>query len=140
MELYNCSTKGNLDELKTIVTNKKYSLVEEVSKGSYYWTVFHYASHYGHFNILQYLIEIYDDNPLKYDIYNLQTVEGKTPLTCAILSGDIKIEQKKEIIKLWFDTYMVDLHLRKKSGEDLLELAKKNNLYDFIVEFCIRED
>ena len=61
-------------------------------------------------------------------------------MTCAILSGDIKIEQKKEIIKLWFDTYMIDLQLRKKSGEDLLDLAKKNNLYEFIVEFCIRED
>ena len=43
-------------------------------------------------------------------------------------------------MKLWFDTYMVDLRLRKKTGEDLLELAKKNSLYDFIVEFCMRED
>lgn len=41
---------------------------------------------------------------------------------------------------MWFDTYMVDLSLRKKTGEDLLELAKKNALYDFIVEFCMRED
>ena len=64
----------------------------------------------------------------------------KTPLFCAILSGDIKPEQKKEIVKMWFDTFMVDLSLRKKTGEDLLELAKKNNLYDFIVEFCMRED
>jgi hypothetical protein len=67
-------------------------------------------------------------------------VYRKTPLFCAILSGDIKIEQKKEIVKLWFDTYMIDLTLRKKTGEDLLELAKKNNLYDFIVDFCMRED
>jgi hypothetical protein len=52
MELYNSSTKGNLDELKNIVTNKKYSLVEEVSKAGYYWTVFHYASHYGHTKVL----------------------------------------------------------------------------------------
>ena len=47
---------------------------------------------------------------------------------------------KKEIVKMWFDTYAVDLSLRKKTGEDLLELAKKNNLYEFIVEFCMRED
>jgi hypothetical protein len=64
----------------------------------------------------------------------------KTPLFCAILSGDIKFEQKKEIVKMWFDTYSIDLSLRKKTGEDLLELAKKNNLYDYIVEFCMRED
>lgn len=63
MELYNCSTKGNLDDLKVIVNNKKYSLVEEVSKAGYFWTVFHYASHYGHLNILQYLIEVFDNHP-----------------------------------------------------------------------------
>ena len=64
----------------------------------------------------------------------------KTPLFCAILSGDIKLDKKKEIVKLWFDTYMVDLQLRKKTGEDLLELARKNNLYEYIVDNCMRED
>lgn len=48
MELYNSSTKGNLDDLISIVKEKSFSLVEEVSKAGYYWTVFHYASHYGH--------------------------------------------------------------------------------------------
>jgi len=48
MELYNASTKGNLEDLRNIVLNKKFSLVEEVSKAGYFWTVFHYASHYGH--------------------------------------------------------------------------------------------
>ena len=57
MELYNASTKGHLDDLIHIVNNKKYSLVEEVSKAGYYWTVFHYASHYGHTHILQYLLD-----------------------------------------------------------------------------------
>lgn len=52
MELYNSSTKGNFDEMKIIVDIKKYSLVEEVSKAGYYWTVFHYASHYGHAKVL----------------------------------------------------------------------------------------
>lgn len=59
---------------------------------------------------------------------------------CAILSGDIKVEKKKEIVKLWFDTYMIDLTLRKKTGEDILDLAKKNKMYDFLVNYCIRED
>jgi len=140
MELYNTSTKGNLDELKAIVENKKFSLVEEVSKAGYYWTVFHYASHYGHLEVLEYLIEQFCEHNNRFEIFNLQTVEGKTPLFCAILSGDIKIEKKKEIVKLWFDTFHVDLTLRKKTGEDLLELARKNNLYDYIVDNCMRED
>jgi hypothetical protein len=57
MELYNSSTKGNLEDLVNIVTKKKYSLVEEVSKAGYFWTVFHYASHYGHVKVLEFLIE-----------------------------------------------------------------------------------
>ena len=57
MELYNSSTKGSLDDLVNIVKNKKYSLVEEVSKSGYFWTVFHYASHYGHVHVLEFLIE-----------------------------------------------------------------------------------
>ena len=57
MELYNVSTKGKLEDLQVIVQNKKYSLIEEVSKAGYFWTVFHYASHYGHANVLEYLID-----------------------------------------------------------------------------------
>ena len=76
MELYNSSTKGNFDEMKIIVESKKYSLVEEVSKAGYYWTVFHYASHYGHAKVLQFLLDQVDSHPDKYEIFNLQTVEG----------------------------------------------------------------
>ena len=76
MELYNSSTKGTLDELKAIATLKNYSLVEEVSKAGYYWTVFHYASHYGHISVLEFLIDKFQDHPDKYEIFNLQTVEG----------------------------------------------------------------
>ncbi len=70
----------------------------------------------------------------------MQTVEGKTPVFCTILSGDVKLDKKKEIIKALFDTGQIDLSLRKASGEDILELAKKNSLYEFIVVYCLRED
>ena len=84
---------------------KVYSITEEISKSGYYWTVLHYASHYGHYDVLQFLIEFLDSHPDKFEIYNMQTFEGKTPLFCTILSGDIKqIKKKQRIIKLWFDT------------------------------------
>ena len=57
---------------------------------------------------------------------NMQTVEGKTPLFCTILSGDIQIDVKRKIIKMLFDSGSIDLSLRKASGEDLLKLAKNN--------------
>ena len=57
------------------------------------------------------------------------------------MSGDIKdLEVKKEIIKMLFDTNCINLTLRKASGEDMLELAQKNSLKDFIIVYCLRED
>ena len=54
MELYTSSTKGHLDQIIDIFTNpeKKFSITEEISKTGYYWTVLHYASHYGHYEVL----------------------------------------------------------------------------------------
>lgn len=89
MELYNCSTQGRIEDLKQLLTEKNYSVTEEVSKEGHYWTVFHYASHYGHIKVLEYLIDYIKDKESYQEIINLQTVEGKTPLFCSILSGDI---------------------------------------------------
>lgn len=73
MELYTSSTKGRIDDLKFVLENgdKKYSVTEEISKSGYYWTVLHYASHYGHFDILEYLIDFLQDHPEKYEIFNM---------------------------------------------------------------------
>eukprot|EP00347_Sterkiella_histriomuscorum_P017610 403348682 len=140
MELYQCVTKGDLDALKALLETKKYSILEEVSKSGFYWTMFHYASHYGRVDVLKYLIDKISNHPDKFDIFNLQTVEGKTPLTCAILSGSLTLDQKKEIIKIWFETFSVDIRLRKKTGEDILELSQRNNLFEYVSEYCYRED
>lgn len=73
MELYTSSTKGRLDDLREVLENptKKFSVTEEISKSGYYWTVLHYASHYGHYDVLLYLIEFLDDHPDKFDIFNM---------------------------------------------------------------------
>jgi hypothetical protein len=141
MQLYNCSTQGRIDELQRLLNEQGYSATEEVSKEGHFWTVLHYASHYGHLKVLEFLVMHLEKNENCFDILNMQTLEGKTPLFCAILSCDIKqIQIKKDIIKLLFDTGKIDLSLRKGSGEDLLDLAKRNQLYDFIVGHCLRED
>ena len=83
---------------------KGFSVTEEVSKEGHYWTVLHYASHYGHLKVLEFLVDFLQDHENAYEIFNMQTWEGKTPLYCAILSGDTKLDVKKRIIKLLFDT------------------------------------
>ena len=94
MNLYNCSTKGNVEELRTLLEEKQYSVSEEVSKEGHYWTVLHYAAHYGHLNVLQFLMQFVKEKDLLHEMLNMQTVEGKTPLFCTILSGDITIPVK----------------------------------------------
>ena len=80
MEIYTAATQGKLDMMKEIIEEKKYSVLEEVSKSGYFWTAFHFASHYGKPDVLQYLIDAHSNHPNKFDIYNIQTVEGKTAL------------------------------------------------------------
>ena len=91
MRLYECSTEGRIDELREMLEGEeKYSVTEEVSKSGYYWTIIHYASHFGHYEVLQYIVmEFLRDHPDRFEIFNLQTTEGKSPLFCAILSSDI---------------------------------------------------
>ena len=143
MEIYTAATKDKLELMREIVEEKKHWVLEEVSKSGYFWTALHFASHYGCPKVLQYLIDYYADHPKKvdhYTIYNIQTIEGKTPLFWWISSGDIKKGKKKQMIKIWLDTKMIDFSLRKKTGENLLELAKKNSLYDYIWELLLIED
>ncbi len=89
MQLYNCSTQGKIEELRILLKEKNYSATEEVSKEGHYWTMLHYACHYGHIKVLQFLTEFLRDKEYAHEILNMQTMEGKTPLFCAILSGDI---------------------------------------------------
>ena len=113
MQLYNCSTQGKVEELRALLAEKGFSVTEEVSKEGHYWTVLHYASHYGHLKVLEFLMEYIKDKEYSNELLNMQTVEGKTPLFCTILSGDIQIAMKKDIIKLLFDSGHIDLSLRK---------------------------
>ena len=81
MELYTCATKGKLDELKHLLEDKGFSVSEEVSKAGHFWTVLHYSAHYGHTEVIRYLVEDFLQDPAKCkeaygnraDILNLQT-------------------------------------------------------------------
>ena len=90
MQLYNCSTQGLIETLQKLLEEQGFSATEEVSKEGHFWTVLHYASHYGHFKVLEFLVNYLEKHENCFEILNMQTLEGKTPLFCAILSCDIK--------------------------------------------------
>mgnify|MGYP000700515653 CR=1 FL=1 len=67
MELYDCGVKGDLEKLKTLISNKQYNLLEECSASGYFWTVLHYASHYGFVNIVRHVVEAFKNDPKKIE-------------------------------------------------------------------------
>ena len=76
-----------------------------MSREGHFWTVLHYACHYGHIEVLKFLLNYLEENDLHdqmFEVLNMQTLEGKTPLTCAILSGDINLEKKKQVVSILF--------------------------------------
>ena len=72
MQLYNCSTQGRIDELQRLLNENGFSATEEVSKEGHYWTVLHYASHYGHIEVLEFLVNNYlEQNENSFEILNM---------------------------------------------------------------------
>ena len=138
MELYNTAINGNVDKLKELVESKSYSLMEECSASGYYWTVLHYASHYGHINVVNYILQYFQNNPDKVDILNLQSNLGLSPLLISINnSGTVEI--KKQIIELYVLYDIIDFKICSKDGNDIFDLCKKQNLLDYLLGI-LKED
>lgn len=138
MELYNSSVKGDLDKLKQLIAEKKYSITEECSASGYYWTAIHYAAHYGFTNIVKYCLDYYKDHPNKIDIMNLQSNLGLSPLFIGI-NNTSNFEKKKEIIDLYVEYDVIDYDICSQKHEDIFEICKKNNLLEYFLN-TLKED
>ena len=78
MELYNASCYGNYNDLVNL-DKKGYSLFEECSKSGYFWTAYHYVSHFGQEKLLDYLLsKKYPPEINRLEAFNMQTMEGYT--------------------------------------------------------------
>ena len=71
MELYNASVQGRLEELRNLLIEKGYSISEEVSKEGHYWTVLHYAAHYGHLPCVDFIMNQLCNREDFFEILNL---------------------------------------------------------------------
>ena len=71
IEIYSSVTKGLTQQFKEAALHKKLSMLEEVSKVGFGWTPLHFASHYGHADILRFLIEFFADCEERYKVFNM---------------------------------------------------------------------
>lgn len=138
IELYNAAVNGQVDDLKKLVDEKKYPLMEECSADGYYWTVIHYAAHYGFINIISYVLEYYQDHPNRVEILNMQSNLGMSPLFVAICNT-ASIEKKKQAIDLYIKYDVIDFKVCSKQNQDIFEICKLHNLLEYFLSM-LKED
>jgi len=138
MELYNCSVNGDLEKFKNLIEIKKYPIMEECSASGYYWTVIHYAAHYGFDNIMDYVLEYFQNHSDKKTILNLQSNLGQTPLVICLVSS-INIEKKKRILELYALYDAIDFSICTNKDEDIFEICKKHGLAEYLLK-VMKED
>jgi hypothetical protein len=138
MELYNSGISGDIVKLQELIEQKKYPLMEECSASGYYWTVLHYAAHYGNVKIIEFILDYYKFDPDKMDILNLQSNLGLSPLLIAI--NAVSAEKKKQIIDLYIKYDAIDFNIcSKDNNEDIFDICKKHNLLEYLLS-NLKED
>lgn len=138
LEIYNCSVNGDVKKLKKLIEENNYNLFEEISANGYFWTALHYAAHYGHTNIVEYIMEEIRDNPNKKDLANLQSNLGYTPLVVSIVSG-LEEKKKKNTLDVYLKYDMIDFNICDNNGLDIFDVCKKHKLQEYFIS-NLRED
>lgn len=138
MELYNCAINGNLDNLQSLIQDKNYPLMEECSAAGYFWTVMHYAAHYGFSNVIEFILEHFHNDTDFKNIVNLQSNLGQSPLFIGLNSSSA-IEKKKAILELYVKYDAIDFKVCSKENEDIYDICKKNKLLDYFLSI-LKED
>ncbi len=138
MELYNCAVGGHIDTLKNLIENKKYPMLEECSASGYYWTVIHYAAHYGFDNIINYALQYYENNLDKKSIFGLQSNLGLSPLFICLNSSS-PMEKKKLILELFIKYDALDFLICNKESEDIYDICNKKGMLDYLLSL-LKED
>ena len=122
---YNSVIDNNLDLFISYLSGNKnrkpYNIFEEVSEPGYKWTVFHYAMHYGKWDIIKYIIEYLTNLNLLDKALKMKTSDNRCPLLCLLKSNALSTIQKIMVISNIVDNF--DIPISKEVKE---ELANRN--------------
>ena len=97
MDLYNAAVEGRVSDFKNLIEVKQFPILEEVSAKNYGWTPFHYAMHYGKWDIIKYIMQYLQNHQQLNLALMLKSSDGRCPLLCLLRSNTVNIEKKKEI-------------------------------------------
>ena len=127
MDFYYSVMDNNVEKFKSYIngtnSGKPYNILEEVSARGYKWTTFHYAMHYGRWNIIKFIFEYLIDLNLLDKALNMKTNDNRCPILCLFKSNNLSPQQKKEIYFKIINTFQIPL------SEEVINEAKKKEFY-----------
>ena len=127
MDLYNAAVEGRVPDFKKLIEVNNFPILEEVSAKSYGWTPFHYAMHYGKWDIIKYIIEHLNSLYLLEKALKMKSKDNRCPLLCLLKSNALKNEQKKIIFLDILNNFDIPIsdevkeELYKRDMQDVLE-------------------
>ena len=141
MRFYKAAADGNLELYKTYVNGSAYyppfSIFEEVSENGYGWTTFHYAMHYGRWNIIRFIIEYLILKDKLNIMLRLKSKDGRCPLLCLLKSNAIKLDIKRDIFDKIITNFTIPIsnevriELDNRGFKELIERVKDKKYNDF---------
>ena len=138
MDLYNSCTNGDTAKYIEVIKSGNYPILEECSAAGYFWTGLHYASHYGHYDIIKFTLEELKDKPDKVEMVSIQSNEGMTPYAIAIMNIS-DLEKRRNVLQLYVDYDVININLFTCANKDIFELANSYQVLD-ILEPYAKED
>ena len=141
MRFYKAAIDGNLELYKTYLNGSAYyppfSIFEEVSEKGHGWTTFHYAMHYGRWNIIRFIIEYLILIDKLNVMLRLKSKDGRCPLLCLLKSNAIKLDIKRDIFDKIITNFTIPIsnevriELENRGFKELVERVKDKKYNDF---------
>ena len=135
MNYYQSVIDGNLDAYKRYIQGtygQAYNIFEEVSAPGYGWTTFHYAMHYGKWNIIKFIIEyLFSQNKIEIG-FRLKSKDGRCPLLCLLKSNALKPDVKRDVFNKIITNFTIpvsDEVKKELNNRGLNDLAAKIKPY-----------
>lgn len=127
MQLYNTVVEGKLNEFKALV-QRGYPVLEEISAKNYAWTPFHYAMHFGQWDITKYIMEHLTQRGILELALRMRSSDGRTPILCLLRSTAISTQKKRELLGRLLTAYPnveINDELRKEiKGRDFMDVLR----------------
>ena len=135
MNYYQSVIDGNLEAYKRYIQGtygQAYNIFEEVSAPGYGWTTFHYAMHYGKWNIIKFIIEyLFSQNKIEIG-FRLKSKDGRCPLLCLLKSNALKPDVKRDVFNKIITNFTIpvsDEVKKELNNRGLNDLAAKIKPY-----------